>query len=316
MTEPDVVSLLQTTKLFHNVPRDMLLKHLGVIDQNTLAEHEILLAPGQENDCVFIIISGRLRIHLDLTHSIPLAIFGPGECVGEMSIIDDAKVSAYVIADIECKLFSINQAAIWSLIDHSFEASRNLLHVLSKRMQSNNKILSDSISKQQQYERYANVDELTGLHNRRWMNDTFKRQILRCSTQKEPSSLIMIDADRFKQFNDVHGHLGGDQALRTIAQTMMRSLRPNDQIARYGGEEFIALLPQTTLKDAVNVANRLRQQVSRADIIMSDGTPLPSITVSLGVSEAIAGDSLEEVIARADAALYRAKQSGRDCVSI
>jgi diguanylate cyclase (GGDEF)-like protein len=314
MTDTDIITLLQTTTLFRNVPREMLSIHLGEISRKSFAAEETLLAPGQKNHRVYLIVSGRLRIHLDLSHSIPLTIFGPGECVGEMSILDDAKVSAYVIADTPCELLAIDHAAVWSLIDNSLDAARNLLHIMSRRMRLNNQLFIDNIKRQQTFEHYANVDELTGLHNRRWMNDMFEQQMQHCVLNHEPGTFIMIDADHFKQFNDQHGHLGGDQALRTIAQTMLRSLRPQDFAARYGGEEFAIFLPRTQLEDAYSIADRLRMQINQAAIVMPSGNTLPSVTISLGLSEICAEDTLERLIARADAALYRAKQAGRNCV--
>lgn len=311
----DTINLLQNTALFKNVPEDMLTRHLGEIGRRKLAEHETLLAPGEQNNYIYLITNGRLRVHLDMSHTVPLTIFGPGECVGEMSMLDGAKVSAYVVADCECETLTISHEAAWSLIDNSLDASRNMLHILSKRMRLSDQLFIDNINRQLTFERYANVDELTGMHNRRWMNEMFERQMHRCAVGHEPGTLIMIDADHFKQFNDLHGHLGGDQALRAIAQAMLHGLRPQDHAARYGGEEFAVFLPQTTLNEACNVAYRLRTEVSEAAIVMPNGDTLPSVTISLGLSEMNAGDTLEQLVARADAALYRAKQAGRNCFS-
>ena len=315
MSDMGIINLLQDTALFRNVPGNVLNSHISKIGHRKLAEHETLLSPGEKNNYVYLITSGRLRVHLDLSHSVPLTIFGPGECVGEMSMLDDSRVSAYIIADSECEMLTIDHEAVWSLIDNSLDASRNMLHILSKRMRLSDQLFIDNLKRQMIYERYANVDELTGLHNRRWMNEMFERQMHRCAQSHEPGTLIMIDADHFKQFNDLHGHLGGDQALRAIAQAMLHCLRPQDLAARYGGEEFAVFLPQTLLKDAVNIADRLRTHISQATIAMPNGDILPSITISLGLSEIKAGDTLEQLVARADAALYRAKHAGRNCFS-
>ena len=315
MSDMGIINLLQDTALFRNVPGNVLNSHISKIGHRKLAEHETLLSPGEKNNYVYLITSGRLRVHLDLSHSVPLTIFGPGECVGEMSMLDDSRVSAYIIADSECEMLTIDHEAVWSLIDNSLDASRNMLHILSKRMRLSDQLFIDNLKRQMIYERYANVDELTGLHNRRWMNEMFERQMHRCAQSHEPGTLIMIDADHFKQFNDLHGHLGGDQALRAIARAMLHCLRPQDLAARYGGEEFAVFLPQTLLKDAVNIADRLRTHISQATIAMPNGDILPSITISLGLSEIKAGDTLEQLVARADAALYRAKHAGRNCFS-
>jgi diguanylate cyclase (GGDEF)-like protein len=156
------------------------------------------------------------------------------------------------------------------------------------------------------------LDSLTGLRNRRWLDDMFARQIARSLHTQQPASLLMIDVDGFKNFNDEHGHLTGDGVLRSIAQTLNVHVRPQDLLARYGGEEFLLLLPNTVMEGALVVAERLRHAVDQAG---ADRAPLPPATVSIGVAALSGGMSLTELMALADAALYRAKQAGRNCVS-
>lgn len=127
--------------------------------------------------------------------------------------------------------------------------------------------------------------------------------------------MIMLDVDHFKRYNDTQGHSGGDCALRALGKAIADHIRPNDMAARYGGEEFAILLPDTSLEQAVSVAERLRQEVEKLPNQTPDEKPLPSITLSLGLSEMKAGDTLETLIASADVALYRAKQGGRNRVS-
>jgi diguanylate cyclase (GGDEF)-like protein/PAS domain S-box-containing protein len=176
--------------------------------------------------------------------------------------------------------------------------------------------LINSLQLQREYLRHASVDALTGLHNRRWMEDAFVRQIGRCVKAGQGVVMIMLDVDHFKPYNDTQGHAGGDCALRALGKAIADHIRPNDMAARYGGEEFAILLPDTSLEQAVSVAERLRREVEKLPIQTPDAKPLPSITLSLGLSEMKAGDTLETLIASADAALYRAKQGGRNRVSI
>jgi diguanylate cyclase (GGDEF)-like protein len=125
-------------------------------------------------------------------------------------------------------------------------------------------------------------------------------------------SLLMIDVDRFKALNDEHGHLTGDAVLRALAQTLSTHVRPQDLLARYGGEEFSLLLPNIAIDDALIIAERLRKVVSRAG---EDQAPLPGTTVSIGVAAASGATALSALVSDADAALYRAKQAGRNRVS-
>jgi diguanylate cyclase (GGDEF)-like protein len=127
-------------------------------------------------------------------------------------------------------------------------------------------------------------------------------------------SVVMVDIDHFKQVNDVHGHLGGDAVLREVALVLQRTLRACDLCARYGGEEFMLLLEQTRAEEARICAERLRSLVQQHRF--ADFGAGFSATVSLGVAEFAAGERLDECIARADAALYRAKRAGRNRVEV
>ena len=146
------------------------------------------------------------------------------------------------------------------------------------------------------------------------MDDMFEREIKRSEIDDLSLCLIMIDIDRFKQFNDDFGHLAGDRVLVMVGEGLNVPLRPNDMVARYGGEEFSVMLPETTLGQAMMVAERLRERVASTDPGIFDGVQLPKVTISIGVAERKPGASLEDVIAAADSALYHAKREGRNCI--
>jgi diguanylate cyclase (GGDEF)-like protein len=124
--------------------------------------------------------------------------------------------------------------------------------------------------------------------------------------------LLMIDIDHFKSFNDVYGHLAGDQVLIAVARALQRDVRAGDHVARFGGEEFLVLLPNTATTEAVQIATRLRRNVKHTALSSHEGAPLPGITISIGLAEGLLGESTDSLLARADAALYQAKQEGRD----
>jgi diguanylate cyclase (GGDEF)-like protein len=155
-------------------------------------------------------------------------------------------------------------------------------------------------------EAQAQVDPLTGLPNRRTLEER-TRDLL---TSEQPFVVAYADLDHFKNLNDMHGHDTGDRALRLFARVLRDSIRPNDIPARYGGEEFVVVLPNCSVIDARVVAERIRTQLLDALI----GGSVPSFTVSIGLAEAEGGEAVSEVIDRADAALLRAKQLGRDRV--
>jgi diguanylate cyclase (GGDEF)-like protein/PAS domain S-box-containing protein len=166
-------------------------------------------------------------------------------------------------------------------------------------------------------EKLASRDGLTGLANRRCFDDTLAAEWARALRQQQPISLLMVDVDNFKAYNDANGHLGGDECLKRIATAVASEMRANDLVARYGGEEFAVILPNQSLKGAAIVAERIRRRVEQLRL-PNGGAPLRQVTVSIGAATAIAGadNCASELVAIADAALYRAKHLGRNRISL
>ena len=154
-------------------------------------------------------------------------------------------------------------------------------------------------------------DSLTGLYNRRYAFNIFRDEFKKYQRYSDPLSVMLIDADHFKQINDQYGHCAGDAALRAIADACNRSVRDTDIVGRFGGEEFIILLPHTGAKDAAIVAERIRRATLESDLCWQ-GQRL-DVRLSLGVAEAgLHADNCDELIAAADRALYAAKKGGRN----
>ena len=149
-----------------------------------------------------------------------------GDCVGEISILDGQPVSADVIAEESTVVLSVDRQQLWELIDASAAVARNLLRLLAGRGRHDDEVLGESSRLQRYFERIATVDGLTGLRNRRWLDDAFARQLDRGARTDQPTSLLMIDLDHFKLVNDEHGHLVGDAVLSRVAQTLSATLRP------------------------------------------------------------------------------------------
>lgn len=312
---PEILTLLETAPLFRGVPRKVLIQTLSLSRLLSLKQGDKLLTPGQLNDQIYMILSGRLSVQMKESRTEPIAMFGEGECVGEMSILGDGHASAFVVAATDCKLLAIDQAALWALIDNSHEAAHNMLSILSRRIRVGDQRVADNLEEQQGYSGSDMVDELTGLYNRQWMDEKLGRYLQRGIANRKLSCLIMLEMDGYQEFSDKFGELGSDQALRTIAHTMLVCLRPDDQAGHHAGPQFSVFLPNTTsLADACTAAERLRAATSQATVVLPSGDALPAISISLGVSQVHLDDSLPSLFARAEEALHAAQESGGNCI--
>jgi diguanylate cyclase (GGDEF)-like protein len=159
------------------------------------------------------------------------------------------------------------------------------------------------------------TDPLTGLPNRRYLEERLTEELNRSKRYDYEMSFLMIDIDDFKSYNDINGHQAGDAALQITAHCLKAGLRAADVASRYGGEEFSILLPQTSISEAAVIAERMREIVATTDYPHGKSQPLGHVTISIGVST-IAGNinTAERLIAAADRALYNAKSQGKNRV--
>ena len=304
----DVQGVLTRSALFRGVATALITDLASSSEARLLGTRERLLAAGDHNDRLHVIVAGALHVEPFEDGDTPERR-GPGECVGELALLEDRVVPSDVRAETDTVVLSIELEHVWTMVEHSAELARNLLRLLAGRVSRQDVVPGQSARLKRYFERIATVDPLTGLHNRRWLDDTFARQIERAHRSKQPAVLLMIDLDHFKRINDLFGHLTGDAALARVAELLMAGLRPQDLLARYGGEEFAVMLPAIGLDQAMAVAERLRAGVAQS---ARDGRDIGSTTVSIGAAEMQPGDSLADLVARADIALLKAKSAGRN----
>tara|TARA_R110002074_G_scaffold119162_1_gene252259 strand:- start:183 stop:1451 length:1269 start_codon:yes stop_codon:yes gene_type:complete len=173
--------------------------------------------------------------------------------------------------------------------------------------------MSTVISAQRKLRRFATVDSLTGLFNRRYGSELAENEIARFRRSKHPVAFMLLDVDHFKLINDHYGHEMGDKILAEIGRLIPAQLRTQDIVARWGGEEFLVILPDTGIESALASAERIRNALRSHDWAATAGESI-EVTISIGVSEMCENDDRGSVISRADRALYRGKAGGRDRV--
>ena len=165
--------------------------------------------------------------------------------------------------------------------------------------------------------RAAHTDPLTGLGNRKLFDDVFALEAATAMGSGSPLSLLVIDIDHFRSFNNTHGHQVGDAVLRLVADKLKRSVKGRDTVARYGGEEFIVLLPQTRDEGAALLADQIRADIARSRLVVRNrGQDLGKVTISIGVAELAPGETPDTCFRRADEALFQAKHDGRNRVIV
>jgi len=193
-----------------------------------------------------------------------------------------------------------------------FTASAIFISVLIVIVSISKKCLTELDESQEKLFEMATRDSLTGLLNRREGFRRFAEEVSRTKRTGDPLSLMMIDIDHFKRINDNYGHQFGDTVLKEVSRTILKTLRDYDLMMRYGGEEFAVLLPSTATEKAIEVAERARESIEKVSTFIEEG--IDGITISIGVSQLILNDTLDTLISKADAALYVAKERGRNSV--
>jgi diguanylate cyclase (GGDEF)-like protein len=313
---------VKNIQIFHNIAdQDIFnivhtLSHCNIV---SVEAGEIVLDSHSPSSSLYIVMKGNLALtsttnKRQLENSTPQYFMG--ECVGEISVLDNESHSATIVSMTESELLIIDSLTMWKLIDESNGVAKNLLQLLSFRIRTANAQLRNRQKVGEFYRQLSMVDGLTGLHNRSWLNTQLPSLIENAQATQSELSIIMVDLDHFKKFNDTHGHVLGDDALQTASKVLSAGLRPSDFAARYGGEEMIVILPNTSSESALIVAQRLCQRIASTEVFQNNLQSLPHITASLGLATLKENQDGTAVIAAADAALYRAKMGGRNQVSL
>lgn len=313
---PEERILTERNELFRGIDMEGIGPQLDDCLVLDISNGEKLLEIGQKNHSMYLILDGELHIYLDNRDLTAHAVLQAGQCVGELSLIDGGNASALVIAAQDSRVLAIPHELVWTLVDSSNGIARNLLCILAGRIRKDNLLRMTTSDRSLVFEVSSNVDALTGLYNRSWMDDAFPRMMMRCELGNLPLCLMIADIDHFKSLNSTYGRAAGDAILKMVARVMADNMRPQDLLVYLGGDKFAVMLPDIVAEGVLDVAGRLREVVS-AHEVQWKGKETPAdhgirITLSLGVAAMQSGDTLDALFSRAHMALYQAKAAGKN----
>jgi two-component system chemotaxis family response regulator WspR len=335
------LGLLRGTMLLAPLESRELDEFLAACHERSLSAGQTLCREGEPGRSMYVVLAGHLVVSIKGNQ---VAVEGPGDCVGEMALIQSRERSATVRAREEALVLEIPEAVFRTRLAPNPTALMALLRIFSERVRNDlDALASDNVAlqayatevernnqaltevrrqledKNRLLERLSSLDTLTGIANRRRFDAALRQEWRRSSREESPLSLLFCDIDYFKSFNDTYGHQAGDACLVRVAHTMQESLnRPADLAARYGGEEFVALLVDTEREGARLLAERIRERIESLHLEHRASTVAPVLTVSLGVATSLPRSAAhaEDLVRWADRALYRAKHGGRNRVAL
>lgn len=302
-----------TLKLFHNVCYESVIGYLLNCTPQVIEKGAVLINPSQPEKKLIVLLEGLLEVRIDSVDGVFADHIKEGDCAGEISIFDNCNPSAWVIASKQSVVLFIPASTSLAMLHASHDLCLNFLQLLSQRVRYSNKVVCEGQYHIRSIEESSQIDSLTSLHNRRWLEEMYTREMKRSHAGDFKLCAFMIDIDFFKKVNDTYGHLAGDVVLIEVARTLNQSLRPSDMPVRFGGEEFSVFLPGTTTKNAKIIAERIRANIEKKEIKLPDDTVI-KVTVSIGFAEREGNDTVKSLIEKADKALYQAKQNNRNRV--
>jgi len=312
-------SLLSQVGIFSLLSQVEVETLVGFLAPAELSEGQVLFREGEEGRDLYIIRSGSMGIAIALPDGSEheVARFSAGDFFGEMSIFDNAPRSATCRAAGGTTLWSLSKDAFARIVSShpriAYKLMYRMLNIATQRLRGTGTFVSEMVLWGENARKRAVTDELTGVYNRRFLEDSLDGYVAEAREKGVPLSLAMTDLDHFRQINEAYGHAKADEAIKEASKIYRSLLRPTDIVARYGGDEFVLIFPGTTAAEALDLAVTLCGEVEKLTTFRDLGGPIGKVTVSMGVAgfPEHARD-LAGLKAAADAALYRAKEAGRN----
>jgi diguanylate cyclase (GGDEF)-like protein len=283
---------------------------------------EAVFHQSDEGTDLYIVREGTVAIRARASEGVEvdLAELESGDFFGEMSLFEDEPRSATCVMTSGGQLFRLSKKDFFSLMSKHAETAIKVMSKMASitagRLQNTGAFLTDLVQWGEGARRRAITDDLTGLHNRRFLDDALEEQLAQAKVRGARLSLIMMDLDRFHAINDAYGQPFGDEVIAAVAPSVSQSIEETDIAARYGGDEFVVILPGRTAQESFVIAERIRTSVEALQITSPTGKPVP-VTTSQGIAEfPLHAPNIEALKEQADKALYAAKEAGRNRAAI
>lgn len=308
----DVFSLLTSEEI------DKIVDYLKYIE---IGKGEKLFKEGDEGNELYIVKSGRVVISIRLADGKEreIAEFKSGDFFGEMSIFESAPRSATCCIKEKSCLLTMQEGGFFQLIKHfpdiAIKIMYRMLNITTQRLRNTGEFLTDMVLWGEKARKRSITDELTGVYNRRFLDNALEDCVGASRNTGKPVSLIMVDLDWFREINELYSHETGDQIILGVVEVFKKYLRESDIIARYGGDEFTVILPETGIDEARIIADKICDEVGKLNILESLEGPINNVTTSQGIAAfPETAKDLKTLREKADRALYRAKEEGRNRV--
>lgn len=279
-----------------------------------VANGDVLLAAGESCDAVYMVLSGRFRMQ-DPSGAVADILIDAGDTLGELSLVQNAVISSTVSAIEPSRVVVIERKVAWALVGASHQIARNWLALLASRTRVSG-VIAGSEELKTTHGGHATLDEVTGLHNRRWLESMLPRQMTRSVTNNESLTLCLVEIDNFDEYTRRLGPNVGEHACHAVAQQLVENIRPTDLIAAYGSAQFAIVLPNADAEGACEVGERLRRAVSELTVGASENNGSSPLTISVGISPCQPESDLRSFLASGEAALKMVRISGGNRVGV
>jgi len=292
-----------------------------ILRRATVDKGAVLFHQGDEGNELYIVESGAIGSSIKLPDGTDheIAVFRSGEFFGEMSIFEQAPRSATCVAKEGCEVLSLEADEFFSFIsDHpgiAIKVMYRMLNIVTQRLENTGGVLADMVTWGEKARKRAITDELTGVYNRRFLEDVIPDYFRNAEKAKSPLTVVMVDLDRFREINEEYGNKMGDRAILEVVSVFKNHLAESHIIARYGGDEFTVMLPDTNLAQAQEITWAICRDVRGLTFLKEAGGIIQQITTSQGLaSYPECANDLKSLRNAADEALYKAKHDGKNRV--